>query len=330
MSLFETRNYYKPFEYEWAYSFYKKSEQMHWLPDEVAFRDDIDDWNTKLSDEEKHLLTHLFRFFTQADIDVASGYTKIYLPKLGNHPELTMMMSSFAAREAIHIDAYSTLIETLGMPEDTYKLFTEYEEMKAKHEYVSEFKGDDPIELLKSLAVYSAFTEGMQLFSSFAILMNFERMNKMKGMCNIIRWSIKDESLHVEGMTKLFRELYDEVTGEMLWKDVEIIKQDIGIIAKTMVDLEDKFIDLCFSEGPIEGLTPEDLKKYIRFICNKRWEQLGFNGTLYPEVEENPLEWLNWVMNGEEHTNFFEGTPTGYSKGTVIDDDDDVVWEVKL
>jgi ribonucleoside-diphosphate reductase beta chain len=322
MSLLEERTYYKPFKYPWAFQMFKKHEAAHWMVEEVEFKDDIYDWNKRLSDEEKNLLTQLFRFFTQADVDVAGGYSKIYLPKLGNHPELTMMMLSFGAREAIHIDAYSALIETVGMPETTYQAFTEFQEMKDKHEYVSMFDGSDIYELLKGLAVYSGFTEGMQLFSSFAILMNFERFGKMKGMCNIVRWSIRDESMHVEGMTRLFRELLQELREQE--KDTpEIlhgVQLEISKIAYNMVLLEDKFIDLCFRQGDIQGLTADEVKTYIRYIANKRWTQLGFSGKLFANETENPLQWLDWTINGVEHTNFFEARPTEYSKGTLVDD----------
>lgn len=327
MSLLEPRTYYKPFKYPWAYDLYKKHEQMHWLPEEVEFREDIRDWDERLSPEEKNLLTQLFRFFTQADIDVADGYSKVYLPNLGNHPELTMMMLSFGAREAIHIDAYSLLIETVGMPETTYQAFSEFEEMEAKHEFVSKCSGTSSMKLLESLAVYSGFTEGMQLFSSFAVLMNFERFGKMKGMSNIVRWSIRDESMHVEGMTKLFRELWKECVDD-LSKRVELginaqrLIGNIRKIALTMVELEDKFIDLCFEQGGVNGLTADEVKQYIRYIANRRWEQLGFKSDvdLFENAKDNPLPWLDWVLNGVEHTNFFEARPTEYSKGTLTDD----------
>jgi len=325
MGILETRNYFKPFEYPWAYDYYKKHEAMHWLPGEVEMRQDIQDWNKNLTPSEKHLLTQLFRFFTQADVDVASGYRKEFGPALGGHPEIAMMMSSFQNREAVHIDAYSLLIETVGMPEDTYKTFTEYQEMKDKHEFMfSQGNSLGITSVLSKLAVFSAFGEGMQLFSSFAILMNFERFNKMKGMCNIVRWSIRDESLHVEGMTQLFRELHKETSLEFNELD---LRATIRHSAKEMVYLEDKFIDLCFSQGGIQGLTSEDLKKYIRFISNKRWTQLGFSGNLFEDSLENPLEWLDWVVNGEEHTNFFEARSTDYSKGTLQGNTEDIQWK---
>lgn len=328
--LIEGRSYYRPFEHPWAYDLYKKSESMHWLPEEVEFKDDIRDWNFKLTDAEKSLLTNLFRFFTQADCDVASGYREIYMPYLGKHPELGMMMMSFANREAVHIDAYSTLIETLGMPESTYEEFLEFKEMADKHEYTSEYTKDDPsvFDLLLGLAVYSAFTEGMQLFSSFAILMNFERMGKMKGMSNIVRWSIRDETLHVEGMTKLFKTLFGEVKeNNWEWEDQALLRGTLRGVASKMVELEDAFIDLCFKdhEEAIQGITPEEVKQYIRFIANRRWQQLGFEGELYPD-QKNPLEWLDWVINGKEHTNFFEARPTDYSKGTLTGTDDEIEW----
>jgi ribonucleoside-diphosphate reductase beta chain len=160
----------------------------------------------------------------------------------------------------------------------------------------------------------------MQLFSSFAILMNFERFGKMKGMSNIVRWSIRDESLHVEGMTRLFREFYNEYWSSkqynMVSVDQEEFANEIAAIADKMVELEDNFIDLCFGQADIKGVDSGDLKQYIRFISNKRWSQLGFSGTLY-DVTENPLPWLDWVINGVEHTNFFEAKPTDYSKGTL-------------
>lgn len=299
---------------------------MHWLPEEVELRQDINDWKFNLSEPEKNLLTQLFRFFTQADVDIASGYRKEFGPLLGGHPEVAMMMSSFANREAVHIDAYSLLIETVGMPENTYKAFTEYKEMRDKHEFMFD-KGDHlgVSSVLLKLAIFSAFGEGMQLFSSFAILMNFERYNKMKGMCNIVRWSIRDESMHVEGMTKLFRELHNEQNFEL--EDILFLRSLIRQSAWSMVALEDKFIDLCFEQGGIEGLNGVDVKQYIRYIANKRWKQLGLLEEVpFPAIKENPLEWLDWVVNGTEHTNFFEARATDYSKGALTGDTKDVQW----
>ena len=180
------RTYFKPMDYPWAHTFWKQHEAMHWMGYEVPMHEDVRDWSSKLTEGEKNLLTHLFRFFTQADVDVAAGYTTKFLPYFAHKPELAMMMSSFAAREAVHIDAYALLLETVGMPETTYQQFADYKEMKEKHDFVGQFGTDNVEDLLKSLAVYAGFTEGMQLFASFVVLLNFSRFNKMKAMGNIV------------------------------------------------------------------------------------------------------------------------------------------------
>jgi ribonucleoside-diphosphate reductase beta chain len=317
-----SRNFYKPLDFPWAHDLWRKHEAMHWMVHEVSLHEDVKDWNEKLSDSEKNLLTHLFRFFTQADVDVAAGYTQKFLPYFGGTPELAMMMSSFAARESIHIDAYAVLLETVGMPETTYQQFHEYKAMKDKHDFVEQFGMDTDENVLKSLAVYSAFTEGMQLFASFVVLLNFARFNKMKNMGNIISWSIRDEDLHVEGMTTLFRECVNTPLGAEI-SDLEVT---VKAAAMKMVELEDSFIDLIFSDtGAVEGLTPEEVKSYIRFISNKRWSQLGFTGKLF-DIERNPLPWVDHMVNGEEHANFFERRATEYSKAMTKGTMEDIEW----
>ena len=205
-NLTEERSYFKPFNYPWAYDAWLKHEQSHWLHTEVPMIEDVKDWKNRLSNEEKQFLTHIFRFFTQGDIDVAGGYVRNYLPYFPQ-PEVRMMLSGFAAREALHIAAYSHLIETLGLPEVTYNQFLEYEAMKEKHEYLLEHSNGsgDALAIAKNVALFSAFTEGMQLFSSFIMLLNFPRHGKMKGMGQIVTWSIVDETIHAESMIKLFR-----------------------------------------------------------------------------------------------------------------------------
>lgn len=310
MSLLEKRGFYKPFQYNFAFLAYEQQQKMHWIPSEVPLHEDISDWNFKLKKEEKALLTQLFRFFTQADLDIAGGYIDKYLP-IFKPPEVRMMLSAFANMEAIHVHAYSLLLDTIGMPEVEYSRFQDYEDMKAKHSYLEEVQPDSPENIAKTLAVYSAFGEGLQLFSSFAILLNFPRFNKMKGMGQIVSWSIKDETLHIESMIKLFHTFLDE--NPKIWKSP--LKKLIYEAAQVMVELEDKFIDLSFSEGEIEGLTTKEVKEFIRYIADKRLLQLGLK-PVYKQ-KKNPLDWVDWITGGVEHTNFFEGRSTGYSKGAL-------------
>jgi len=317
--LTDERTYFKPFNYPWAYDAWLKHEQSHWLHTEVPMLEDVKDWKKKLTDEERYFLTNIFRFFTQGDIDVAGGYVKNYLPYFPQ-PEVRMMLMGFAAREALHIAAYSHLIETVGMPESTYSEFLEYQEMKEKHDYVLGIssKNGDRSSTAKHIAVFSAFTEGMQLFSSFIMLLNFPRHGKMKGMGQIVTWSIVDETMHAESMIKLFRTYIEE--NRDIWTDD--LKSKIYTIAERMVELEDKFIDLTFSMGAMEDLTAEQVKKYIRYIADRRLISLGMKGLF--RVKRNPLPWVEAMINAPTHTNFFENRSTDYAKGAMVGKWDDV------
>jgi ribonucleoside-diphosphate reductase beta chain len=311
-NLSEERNYFKPFNYPWAYEAWLKHEQSHWLHTEVPMAEDVKDWKKKLSKEEKTFLTQIFRFFTQGDIDVAGGYVKNYLPYFPQ-PEVRMMLTGFAAREALHIAAYSHLIETLGLPETTYNEFLEYEAMREKHDYVMDISSKNTTRenTATHIAVFSAFTEGMQLFSSFIMLLNFARHGKMKGMGQIITWSIVDETQHAESMIKLFRTYIEE--NREIWNDE--LKGKIYTIAERMVQLEDKFIDLAFGVNQMEGLSSEDVKKYIRYIADRRLISLGLKGVF--KVKKNPLPWVEEMINAPTHTNFFENRATDYAKGAL-------------
>jgi ribonucleoside-diphosphate reductase beta chain len=315
----EDRSSFKPFYYPWAYEAWLKHEQIHWLHTEVPMLEDVKDWKNKLTKEEKQFLTHIFRFFTQGDIDVAGGYVKNYLPYF-QQPEVRMMLLGFAAREALHVAAYSHLIETLGLPETMYNQFLEYDAMRQKHDYILDISNQNTSKenTAKHIAVFSAFTEGMQLFSSFIMLLNFPRHGKMKGMGQIVTWSIVDETMHTESMIKLFRTYIEE--NKEIWNDD--LKSQIYTIATKMVELEDKFIDLAFDMGPMQDLTSADVKQYIRYIADRRLISLGMKGIF--KVKKNPLPWVEEMINSPIHGNFFENRVTDYAKGALSGDWEDV------
>ena len=310
MGLLEERAYYKPFNYPWAFEAYKTQQQMHWLPEEVTLADDLKDFREKLTPDNRRLLTNIFRFFTQADVDVANGYATHYLPTF-KQPEVRMMLSAFANMEAVHQEAYSLLLETLEYDESEYQKFTEIQSMYEKHEYLSDFGTESLVDLAKTIAVYSAFTEGVQLFSSFAILLNYSRHNFMKGMGQIVTWSIRDETLHVESMSRLFKELIRENTE--LWTDE--LKYEIYCAAERTVELEDAFIDTCFESAKILNLSSEEVKEYIRYIADRRLLGLGMKAIF--KSSKNPLPWLDYILNGVEHTNFFENRATEYARAST-------------
>ena len=308
--LLDERNYYKPFNYPWAFEAYKMQQQMHWMPDEVNLHEDVRDYREKLSVGTRRLIDNIFRFFTQADVDVAGGYANHFLPTF-KQPEIRMMLSAFASMEAVHQEAYALLLDTLGKEEKIYQDFMKIQEMVEKHEYLSDFNMDNPHEIAKTLAVYSGFTEGVQLFSSFAILLNFPRHNLMKGMGQIVTWSVRDESLHVEGMSKLFRAFIQE--NPKIWNDK--LKYEIYCACERVVELENNFIDVCFENAELADLTPEDVKEYIRYIAGRRLLGLGMKNIFHTKV--NPLPWIDYQLNAVEHTNFFENRATEYAKAST-------------
>jgi ribonucleoside-diphosphate reductase beta chain len=291
--------------------------------------DDVNDWENKLSPAQKDFLTNIFRFFTQGDVDVAGGYYRIFLPLLGKHPEATMMMGSFAAREGIHIAAYSYLIETLGMPESTYSDFLKYAEMKNKQDYLNAFierarvlLGKDELSLedreyiAVAIALFAGFTEGMQLFSSFAMLLMFPINGLMKQMGQIVSWSIADETLHIAGMMDMFETWVSENV------DIDRVKleQRVATVANEMVQLEKAFIELIFAKydsSEFFGLTADRLERYVEFVADHRMSSMNF-AKIYNTSSTNPLPELTVMINAPTHTNFFENTSTDYANVSTM------------
>ncbi len=309
-NLLTERIAYKPFGYPWAYEAWLQQQRIHWLPEEVPMADDVKDWQKVLTDAEKNLLTQIFRFFTQSDVEVNNCYMKHYA-QVFKPTEVLMMMSAFSNMETIHVAAYSHLLDTIGMPEVEYSAFMDYAEMKDKYDYMQQFSVKDKHSIAMTMAVFGAFTEGLQLFASFAMLMNFPRFNKMKGMGQIVTWSVRDETLHCQSMIKLFNTFVQE--NPEIWTDA--LRQDITDACKHIVEMEDHFIDLSFEMGPVEGMTPEDVKGYIRFIADRRLRSLNLEPVF--NTDTNPLPWMDTMLNADEFVNFFEQRATEYARAAT-------------
>jgi ribonucleotide reductase beta subunit family protein with ferritin-like domain len=305
MSLLNISKAYKPFEFPWAVDLTKKHEEIHWIEDEAELSEDIQDWRTKLDASEKEFITQVLRLFTQSDVQVGENYHELLIPKFKNN-EVRNMLASFASREGVHQRAYALLNDTLGLPDEEFHAFLEYKEMADKIDFMS--NGDTSTHSGLALALaQSVFNEGMSLFSSFVMLLNFQRFGKMKGMGTIVEWSIRDETLHVQGNAKLFREFcveHPRIVNDEL-------KSKIYEMAKNAVRLEDRFIELAYNGHEVQGLTKEDVKQYIRHIADRRLLQLGMKTKF--KQKNNPLPWLDWILNGASHDNFFEKRVTEYS-----------------
>ena len=314
MPLLEESKTYKPFLYPWAVDFAVKHEKVHWGEWEAKLQDDVAQWNNgKLTDVERNHITQILRLFTQSDVQVGTNYLESYIPKFKNN-EIRAMLTSFANREFVHQRSYALLNDTLGLPEEEFSAFLEYQQMAEKIEFMADIDVNTQSGLAKAVA-RSVINEGMSLFSAFVMLLNYQRTGKMRGMCEIVEWSIRDETMHCEGMTKLFRTFCEEhpriVTDEF--------KSDIYQMVRDAVSLEDKVIDLAYEMGDLEGLSSEEVKLYIRYIADRRLIQLGLKGNY--RVKENPLPWVDWVIAGDSHKNFFEGVVTDYNAAGMEGDD---------
>jgi ribonucleoside-diphosphate reductase beta chain len=306
MSLTTPSTVYKPFKYPWAVDYAISHEKIHWGEWEAKLQEDVAQWKSgAITAEEKRHITSILRLFTQSDVAVGTNYIDQFLPKFKNN-EIRAMLTSFVNREFVHQRAYALLNDTLGLAEEEYSAFLEYDELKTKIEFMQSADPTTLAGLGKALA-QSACNEGMSLFSAFVMLLNYQRVGKMKGMCEIVEWSIRDETMHVEGMTKLFRTYLDEhpriVNDEF--------KQSIYQMFRDAVALEDKVIDLAYEAGPIDGLSADEVKHYIRYVADRRLIQLGLKGNF--GIKDNPLPWLDWVVNGDSLKNFFEGVVTDYN-----------------
>jgi len=307
----ELRPHYKPFEYQTAFEFYKDQHRAHWLADEVPLSSDLNDWKLKLTESEKNLIGNILKSFAQTETyvnDYWSTKVAVWFPK----HEIKAMACAFADFESIHAEAYARLNEELGL--DDFEAFMEDEEAKAKIDRLVELPGDTLREKALSLAIFSAFTEGVNLFSSFAILMSFQLRNLMKGTGQIVEWSVRDESLHSKAGCWLFRTMMEEMPELNEGMEVQIYDA-----CDLSVKLEFDFIDKAFEMGEIEGLNKNQLKNFIKERANQKLIELGYN-PLYNDIDPNLLkqmEWFGHLTSGKTHQDFFAGRVTDYSKSTA-------------
>ena len=309
MKILDTRKTFKPFVYEWAIDYYKKQAfLMFWNPDEVSFKTDIDHFS-RLDNPEKEFIKKIFTFFVQSDHDIGAKYVDAYLPRF-KHSELRMMLLSFAHMESNHAQAYAKLIDSLGFTD--YEGFLEYPEMVEKHSYLEKSVGvsTDIPNLMRDIAITSGFGEGLQLFGSFIMLLSFVERGLLPGMGDIVSWSLRDEQTHVEGLAKIFHTLKSDYPEH--WTDDT--KRSIYQACRDMVELEDRFISLVYSDDLVlPNLPKEDLHKYIRFLADYRLNQLGLKPNYY--VTENPIKWLSKFV-GETLEDLFNNTGSNYTRNS--------------
>lgn len=309
MSLLEPSKSYSPI-YPQFVQLTEAHEEAHWTTAEVKLQQDVEDWKLdRVSAPEKKFINSILRLFTQSDVAVGGDYYDNLIPVIRNN-EARNMLGSFAGREGTHQRAYALLNDTLGFGEGFYTEFLEYAEMKEKVEFMLDMKNTTPREIALSLAK-QVLVEGVCLFASFAMLLNFQRRGLLMGMGDVNQWSIRDESMHVQGLSLLFAQLLKE--HPTLVDDA--FKYEVYETAREVVRIEDAFISLAFKAGEQEGITEEAVNQYIRVVTDYRMQQLGFK----PSYNlDNPFPWLDWITSSNMVENFFEANTTAYSKNSMV------------
>jgi ribonucleoside-diphosphate reductase beta chain len=301
---------YKPFEYPEAHDYWMKQQQAHWLHTEVPMMSDVTDWKQNLTDTEKNIIGSILKGFAQTET-VVNDYWSGLVTKWFRKPEIIKMAVTFGAFETIHAEAYSLLNEELGL--DDFSEFLEDETTMAKIENLMNVRDNmdgtpDWTERAKSLAIFSAFTEGVNLFSSFAVLLSFKLRNLLKGVGQIVEWSIRDESLHSNAGCWMFRELM---------KEKPELKEDIKQAALLSLKLELDFIDKVYEMGDLEGCTKYDLVSFIKHRTNTKMADLGYEPVVN-DIDMDAIQRMKWfdsLSAGKQHTDFFANRVTNYSKG---------------
>ena len=296
---------YKPFHYPWAVEITVRHEKTHWVEDEVDLVEDVRQWKSdKLTDVDREFITNILRLFTQLDVAVGQNYCDQFIPIFKNN-EVRNMLTSIASREGTHQRAYALLNDTLGLAEEEYSTFLEYKEMSDKIDFMMDSDVSTPDGIALALAK-TVLNEGVSLMASFMMLLNFQRVGKMKGMGKVVEWSVRDETIHVEATSKLLTAFLDE-NPEI---DLDVFEQNVYEMATAVVGLETKFVELAYELGPVEGLLKQDIIDFIYYMTDRRLLQIGLEPIF--GAKKNPLEWVDWVLNGADHTNFFENRVTEY------------------
>lgn len=305
---------YKPFQYPWAMNIAEEHEKIHWGTWEAKLQEDVNQWKGgQISESEKQHITQILRIFTQSDVAVGGNYCDIFIKEFKNN-EIRNMLLSFANREGTHQRAYALLNDTLGLAVKEYSAFLDFDQMREKIDFMTQApEGLGRITNIAFELARSVCNEGMSLFSAFVMLLNFQRFGKMKGMCEIVEWSIRDETTHVNGMTQLFHEYCKEHPRVVTDK----LKSYIYTNYEKAVELEDALIDLVYNHnGAINELSSDDIKSYVRYLADRRLLQLGLKPIFGQKT--NPLTWLDWVVSGDSFKNFFEGSVTDYSANGLV------------
>lgn len=301
---------FKPFRYQWAYDYWFQQQNAHWMFQEINMQKDISDWKNELSEKEKSVIGQILKGFFQSETQIAD-YWSTYVTNWFPVPEIRMMAQTFGAFETIHAVAYSYLNEVLHL--EDYEAFLHDPTIMNKLDVlINVDKNDDSLtNIARSLALFSACAEGIQLFSSFAIMLSLRKKNLMTGIGQQMIFSIRDESLHSEAGCKLYNTLIDENPGLY----APALEHDIITGFDLALRNEFAFIDEVFKLGDLDTITKAQVQNFMYDRANRKLKELRVNHS-YPVDEEllKEMDWFYILVSGEQQTDFFFNRETGYAK----------------
>ncbi len=322
-----------PLKYQWAYDLYKTMKANHWEPEDVPMQKDIEQWrDTKsINDIERWIIKMGIGYFSAAEGIVGDNILHV-VREVVTAPELKLVLGRHAHEENIHADSLVYMISSLGLnPHECESIFEDVPTVKQKNTFVVSnsraMRRDIDLtvtsskqDLAKNIFLFGQVMEGTQFYGLFGMILSLSRQGKFPGIGQMFRYTLRDESNHIELLRNLLMDLVNE--NPDIWTDD--FKEDLRQTMASGIALEKEFIKDCLPLDSV-GLTSAEFLTYIDYIADRRLESCGLK-PLSPEPIENPLPWLAEMMDLRKEQNFFEGRVTEYQKASSLDtvDDDDL------
>jgi ribonucleoside-diphosphate reductase beta chain len=320
-----------PLKYQWAYEIYRKMKANHWEPEDIPMQRDIEQWRSEsaLTEIDRWILRMAVGYFSAAEGIVGDNIQHV-VRELVTASEIKLVLGRHAHEENIHADSLLYMISSLGLnPHECEAMFEDIPTIKKKNEFVSRISNslrrdidltdpDNQRLLAKNIFVFGQCMEGTQFYGLFGMMLSLYRQGKFPGIGMMFRYTLRDESNHIEVFRNLFIALIQE--NHELW--TVGFKQELSDLMKEAVALEKEFIRDCLPVAAL-GLSSEEFETYIDYIADRRLEGVGLD-PLHPGLV-NPLPWLAELMDIRKEQNFFEGRVTEYQKSSslsTVDDDD--------
>lgn len=318
-----------PLKYGWAYELYRTMKANHWEPEDIPMQKDVEQWRStdELTDVDRWIIMMGLGYFSAAEGIVGDNIIHV-VRELVTAPELKLVLGRHAHEENIHADSLLYMISSLGVnPHECEAMFEQIETIRRKNDFVTRTshglrRNLDLTDVAnqqlfaKNLFVFGQCMEGTQFYGLFGMILSLYRQNKFPGIGQMFRYTLRDESNHIELFRNLLMDLVDE--NPAMW--TESFRQELTDLMVEAIDLEKAFIRDCLPVNAL-GLSAEEFLQYIDYIADRRLEGVGLR-PLNPGIA-NPLPWLAELMDIGKEQNFFEGRVTEYQKASSLGSVDD-------